>query len=237
MLEALKKVYRKIKYGFFTTPEKEYIDFHKRRQRMLLDTYLKTNSIRKLQIGAQSNSIDGWLNVDILPKADTVAYMDATETFPFESNSLDYVFSEHMIEHVSYEGGRKMLQECYRTLKPGGKIRIATPDLNTVLRVLTDSEHADVQRYIRFYIDRFVGPSVPYDPAQMINILFYQFGHQFIYNESSLAHALQQAGFTQIQRCTVGDSDDPLLRNIEQHMVEMGEANNALETMILQATK
>jgi predicted SAM-dependent methyltransferase len=237
MLEPLKKVYRKIKYGFFTTPQKEYINFHKRRQQTLLDAYRKTNAVRKLQIGAQSNSIEGWLNVDILPKANTVAYMDATETFPFESNSLDYVFSEHMIEHVSYEGARKMLQECYRTLKPGGKIRIATPDLQTVVRVLTDSQDAAVQRYIRFYVDRFVGPTVPYDPAQMVNTLFYQFGHQFIYNESSLSHALQQAGFTQVRRCAVGVSDDPMLRNVEQHMVEMGEANNALETMILEATK
>lgn len=237
MLEPLKKVYRKIKYGYFTTPEKEYITFHKRRQRALLDDYLKKNAVRKLQIGAQSNSIEGWLNVDILPKENTVAYMDATEPFPLENNSLDYIFSEHMIEHVTYEGGAKMLRECYRTLKPGGKIRIATPDLQTVAKVLTDSHEPAVQRYIRFYVDRFVGPTVPYDPAQMVNILFYQFGHQFIYNESSLSQALQQAGFTQVRRCAVSVSDDPMLRTIEQHMVEMGDANNTLETMILEATK
>jgi predicted SAM-dependent methyltransferase len=237
MLEPLKKVYRTIKYGFFTTPEKEYITFHKRRQRMLLDGYLQKNTIRKLQIGAQSNSIDGWLNVDILPKENTVAYMDATEPFPFENNTLDYIFSEHMIEHVTYEGGAKMLRECYRTLKPGGRIRIATPDLQTVVRVLTDSQDPTVQRYIRYYVDRFVGPTVPYDPAQMVNTLFYQFGHQFIYNESSLKHALQQAGFTGVRRCEVGVSDDPMLQRVEQHMVELGDANNTLETMILEATK
>jgi predicted SAM-dependent methyltransferase len=237
MLEPLKKVYRKIKYGVFTTPEREYITFHKGRQRALLDDYLKKNPVRKLQIGAQSNSIDGWLNVDIFPKENTVAYMDATEPFPFESDSLDYIFSEHMIEHVTYEGGARMLRECYRTLKPGGKVRIGTPDLQAVVRVLTDSQHPAVQRYIRFYVDRFVGPTVPYDPAQMVNTLFYQFGHQFIYNESSLTHALQQAGFTGVRRFDVGVSDDPLLQRVEQHMAELGDANNMLETMILEATK
>lgn len=237
MLEPLKIIYRKIKYGVFTTRDKEYIKHHKNRRQALLDAYLEKHAVRKLQIGAQCNSIDGWLNVDIHPKDNAVAYMDATEAFPLPDNSLDYIFSEHMIEHVTLEGGTTMLQECYRTLKPGGKVRIATPDMQTLVRVLSEPNDPAVQGYIRFYIDRFVGAGIPYDPAYMINTLFYQFGHRFIYNETTLAHVLKQAGFKNVRRCAVGQSDDPELRNIEQHATEIGEQNNMLETMVMEGTK
>jgi predicted SAM-dependent methyltransferase len=53
---------------------------------------------------------------------------------PFASDTFDFIFSEHMIEHVSHDDGAKMLAECHRVLKPGGHIRITTPDLAFLVR-------------------------------------------------------------------------------------------------------
>jgi predicted SAM-dependent methyltransferase len=53
---------------------------------------------------------------------------------------FDYVFSEHMIEHVSYAEGLLMLRECLRVLKPGGRIRIATPSLEVLLDLYKPSK-------------------------------------------------------------------------------------------------
>ncbi|NJL12528.1 MAG: methyltransferase domain-containing protein [Microscillaceae bacterium] len=99
------------------TPEKLNFQFHLRNQKKLFEDYFRKNTLYKLQIGAQSNSISDWLNVDIAPKSREVAYMDATQTFPFEENTFDFIFSEHMIEHIGFEAGAFMLKECYRTLK------------------------------------------------------------------------------------------------------------------------
>src|SRR6267154_887738 len=102
MIEFLKGFYRKVKYSFFTTRQKEDFNFHLKRQRKLIDHYLTQYPIRKLQIGAQSHPIEGWLNVDLIPKRHEIVYMDATKPFPFPTHSIDYIFSEHMIEHIGF---------------------------------------------------------------------------------------------------------------------------------------
>ncbi|OGG80381.1 hypothetical protein A3A39_04320 [Candidatus Kaiserbacteria bacterium RIFCSPLOWO2_01_FULL_54_13] len=47
-------------------------------------------------------------------------------TFPFPDNSFDYTFSVSVLEHVS--DPRKLLEETYRVLKPGGKFYLAFPN-------------------------------------------------------------------------------------------------------------
>ena len=67
------------------------------------------------------------------PRGPQFVYMDATALFPLPDASFDYIFSEHVIEHMSYADGGRMLRECLGVLKPGGRIRIATPNLVRLL--------------------------------------------------------------------------------------------------------
>ena len=48
---------------------------------------------------------------------------------PVKSNVAEIVYSSHTIEHVSDEAVRNMLREAHRILKPGGYIRLTTPDM------------------------------------------------------------------------------------------------------------
>src|SRR5215469_1479512 len=81
----------------------------------------------KLHIGCGDHPIEGWINTDLNPCMMGVGPMDATKTFPFVDNFFTHIFSEHMIEHITKEEGEFMLRECFRVLKPGGKIRISCP--------------------------------------------------------------------------------------------------------------
>jgi len=47
---------------------------------------------------------------------------------PIEDNVAELVYCSHTIEHVSDDAVRNMLAESYRILKPGGGIRLTTPD-------------------------------------------------------------------------------------------------------------
>jgi predicted SAM-dependent methyltransferase len=47
---------------------------------------------------------------------------------PLESNVAEIVYSSHTIEHISDDAVINMLKESYRILKPGGCIRLTTPD-------------------------------------------------------------------------------------------------------------
>lgn len=56
-----------------------------------------------------------------------VAMVNASEVFPFDSGSFDCVFAGDIIEHIFDVDS--FLSECYRVLKPRGRIIITTPNL------------------------------------------------------------------------------------------------------------
>jgi len=83
----------------------------------IIESYFAERKIRKLHIGCGGNILSDWLNSDFFPDSNAILHLDATGTFPFSDNTFDYVFSEHMIEHISYSNGFCMLRECHRVLK------------------------------------------------------------------------------------------------------------------------
>src|SRR5688500_20185435 len=67
---------------------------------VVLQEYLAKHRVHKLHIGAGDGALAGWLNTDIDPGADDIFFLDVTKPFPFAGNMFDYVYSEHMIEHI-----------------------------------------------------------------------------------------------------------------------------------------
>lgn len=210
---------------------------HKKNSQKIISNYIANHTIKKLQIGAQGSPINNWLNVDILPKTKDTAYMDATKKFPIASNTFDFMFAEHMIEHISFDDAQFMLKECYRILKPNGVIRLATPNLDTMIKLLQDPSNPKHIEYISYYVKKFYGPNYPNLPALQINKLFYGFHHCFIHNYESLKFILETAGFTNIVKCSVGISKHDELNNIEHHATILGKQNNEIETFIIEAQK
>ncbi len=56
------------------------------------------------------------------------------ESMPFEDNSIDLIVTEHTFEH--FEKPEKVLKECYRVLKPGGKLIFACPNKYSYISIL-----------------------------------------------------------------------------------------------------
>ena len=131
----LKKIkdFTKHKLYIFFSDAKSLIKSSGRKSK--IKRYLSKNITKKLHIGCGRKTRSGWLASDLFPNKEVI-FLDATQRFPFKEHTFDYIFSEHMIEHIDYFDGRKMLQECSRVLKPGGKIRIATPDLKKYLSLI-----------------------------------------------------------------------------------------------------
>lgn len=219
------------------TPEKLNAKFHQQQAAKLIDSYLSRNTVRRLQIGAQSNSVDGWLNVDIEPKSRAVAFMDATRPFPLADHTFDFIFTEHMVEHITFPEACFMLKECYRVLKPGGVIRVSTPNLGFLIDLYQNPEDPLHRSYIEQSTQRYFTQPTPAMDTVVINNFFRDWGHRFIHDAKSLQYVLKQAGFSTITRCTVGESTHSALANLEQHDKEIGTDFNRLESIILEATK
>lgn len=55
-------------------------------------------------------------------------YEDMTDLKGIESNTVDLVWSGQSIEHVSPEQGKRMCEEAFRVLRPGGRFCLDTPN-------------------------------------------------------------------------------------------------------------
>ena len=199
-------------------------------------SYLDGNGPKKLQIGCGRNPLSGWLNTDLLANQ-KVVYMDATKPLPFPDNTLDYIYSEHIFEHISYRDGGKFLKESHRVLKPGGRIRIATPDMAFLIRLYSESETEVSKRYIKNSIDRYVQEPKLCARAVVVNNFFYNWGHQFIYDFETLYYTLETAGFKKTVQFKPMESGDLNLRDLESHGKIIGEEFNLLETIVVEAEK
>jgi predicted SAM-dependent methyltransferase len=207
-------------------------------RRRRIDAYIRAHDVRKLQLGSGGNVLPGWLNTDIhdFRRTHEVVYMDARETFPLPDASFDVVFSEHMLEHLSYPDGLHCLRECRRVLRPRGRIRVATPSLERLMN-LYDRDLSDLQRrYLRWSIDEFMPHADAQLPGFVLNTFVRAWGHEFVYDAQTLRHALERSGFEEIEERRVGESDDPHLSGLERHLREAPELNE-YETLVLEARR
>jgi predicted SAM-dependent methyltransferase len=198
------------------------------RRRRQIERYLGGHEVRKLHLGAGEHPRPGWLNTDLhdYGRPEELVYLDARRPFPLPDASFDFVYSEHMLEHLSYAEGLQCLHECLRVLRPGGGIRIATPSLERLVR-LYDSELTDVQRrYLRWAVDSFVPDTDEPLPGFVVNNFMHAWGHRFVYDRDTLRHALEAAGFVDVEDGRVGEP--------EQHLQSEPEFNE-YETIVLEA--
>jgi len=198
-------------------------------------TYLVAHPVRKLQLGTSHNPLAGWLNTDVVPESADVAYLDATRKFPFDDNVFDYVACEHMIEHIDHSGAITMLSESFRVLKPGGRIRLATPNLRMLIGLCAPETTAAQNQYMDWIAKKLEPEPVDCKAVFVLNNAFRAWGHQFLYDPETLKVTMARCGFTDLKSFTPGISDDPNLRGIEAHGREIGnEAINAFETFIIE---
>jgi predicted SAM-dependent methyltransferase len=88
----------------------------------------------KLNFGCGTNKLDGWQNFD--------AEVDIEKRLPFPDDHADFIYAEHVVEHVDYQAALRFLRRGRRVLKPGGVIRICVPSLENIWR-RGDQEYFD----------------------------------------------------------------------------------------------
>jgi predicted SAM-dependent methyltransferase len=155
----------------------------------------------RLHVGCGSLVLAGWINVDLERHPGVDHVLDVRRGLPF--NDLRYVFAEHFLEHLTEEEGWAFLRECRRILQPGGTLRLSTPNLDWVMVTHYNWQERDFATRI--------------EQCRNLNRAFHGWGHQFLYNDTILERALQDAGFGTIQFQAYGESPDLNLRGLEKH--------------------
>lgn len=202
-----------------------------------VNAYLESHRVRKMQIGSGATDLPGWLNTDYERVAADRVYLDATRPFPIPSQSFDFVFSEHMFEHIDFAQGSFMLGECFRILKPGGRLRVATPNLQQLLKLFAEPSGPVESDYLRRATERYFPEPRVTNACFFLNKFLHTWGHRFVYDPPTLRLALERAGFRDIVQHAPGESSQPELCKLESHAREIGEDFNRFETMVFEASR
>lgn len=143
-----------------------------------------------------------WWNVDIRDFPGTDAIMDVTA--PWHGyHGVKYVYGEHFIEHLTPLQATNFLIYAYNSMVIGGRIRLSTPSLEWVQATHFSSKEINRQKLI--------------SNTFKINRAFHGWGHRFLWSRAMLEEALTAIGFRHIAFYALGASDDPFLRDLEEH--------------------
>jgi predicted SAM-dependent methyltransferase len=154
----------------------------------------------KLQLGCGPLALPGWINIDNQPYPGVDRVLDVTAGLPFDD--VRFIFAEHFIEHLALDDATALLRECRRALAGDGVLRLSTPNLDWVWAS---------------HYKRVLTPEEAVLACFAINRAFRGWGHQFLYNETTLASLLRDAGFARVVRCEYGASEHEELRGLERH--------------------
>jgi SAM-dependent methyltransferase len=101
-----------------------------------------------------------WVNVDFNSTYDQVLKVNLLTDLPFRDSSFDLVYSSHFLEHIPIRLVPGFLSECNRVLRPGGTIRLVTPDseemFSTYLQFRRNNQNQEADFLMLEIIDQCV---------------------------------------------------------------------------------
>ena len=81
-----------------------------------------------LDLGCGPNIDPEFCNLDYGWRPGVDVCWDVTKGLPFSDGYIGGIFTEHMIEHISFDQALSLLGECRRVLRKGGTLRVIVPD-------------------------------------------------------------------------------------------------------------
>lgn len=174
----------------------------------------------KINIGSGRKPVDGWVNTDVVWQGG--AFLDATQPWPVQAGSVDFVYADNVIEHLKLPQGRLVFRHAHTALKPGGVFRLATPDVERVARQYL--ENGELAR-LGMERNRELGNADFNHPVQLIQQVFVGAKHYlgFCYDFDSISTEMESAGF-EVYRVEAGQSEYQELRGLEVRMHPAEEA-------------
>lgn len=170
----------------------------------------------RLELGSNGRR-DGWLVTNASWRARL--FLDASEPWPVARESVELVFADNVIEHLTLAQGRKALRHAHTAMRPGGTIRLSTPDIETAARLYLGEDEEKAAALMSMH--RREG-RVAEHPVDLLRVPFNEHGHHlgYLYDEASLSAELKRAGFHSVRRCETGESTVAELRGMEHRTHE-----------------
>jgi len=203
---------------------------------------LKLDNVKKLNVGCGERIIKGWLNVGLFNHEEhpygkikikdgaEVLNFDMTKELPIRKGSIEYIYSSHFIEHITFRQGMKFLERCFYYLKEGGIIRITFPDLELWVKNYYENNHIFFKKYKSIF--RGGAESILETKGEIFMSQIHNQNHKWNYDFESMKHILEKAGFSQIEKKRAFES---CIQDI--YDIEPGWMGRLMETCYVEAKK
>jgi len=130
---------------------------------------------------------------------------------PFPDNTIDYLYSSHLLEHLFRDEAERVLRDAYRTLKKGGRIRICVPGLEYAFALY---QVGDKDKALSYFFSGSKAGSLGQ--------------HHYMYDFDLLKKLLETVGFVDVEQCSFQEGKTPDIHKID---------NRPEETLFVEARK
>ncbi len=194
-----------------------------------------------LNLGSGPHAVDGWTNLDRSPAmrlsrqpllrwmalrsgladeanlpawSPEVRSCDLRRPLPFEDQTVDAIYSSHLLEHLYLREAERLLGECRRVLRPGAILRLALPDFTDIAgRVVDEPDDAEVAR--RANHDLHAHPTDrPHGLGRVRHALSGAY-HRWQPTAAFVTELMRGAGFTEMTERSFQQGDLPDLARVE----------------------
>ena len=170
---------------------------------------LENSSLVKIELGSGSKKgKDGWTTVD---QHGADINWDLRRGIPLPNESVDKIYSSHLLEHIPYQQLIPFLRECRRVMKSDAEFSVCVPNF----RLYVD---AYKNKTLFCSKDTWWQPGI-IDTGSSIDQLNYlaymRDEHKYMFDEENLINTLTQAGFANAQLREFDAELDLLERDFE----------------------
>jgi len=139
----------------------------------------------KLHLGCGKRDFGSeWINID----GGDFPHLHSHDitVLPFKDNSVDLIYSSHVLEYFDRTEVLSVLNEWKRVLKPNGILRLGVPDFKSMVTLYL---------IYGYSLESFLGPIFGKMPMSEQTIY-----HKTIYDFDSLQKVLESVGFNNIEK-------------------------------------
>jgi predicted SAM-dependent methyltransferase len=206
-----------------------------------------------LHLGCGPHVVEGWENLDKSPSIvlahtprlrrllhragvlsdfqaagfpTNIIYADVARHLPYADGSVAFIYSSHLIEHLSRWQALDFTRECARVLAPGATMRVCTPDLRQMaVAYLAGELCTESAAAFQTPADAFMSDVNAFSEirgswvARLIRRQFSAAIHQWLYDAESLRLLLAEGGLPDAVVRTFRAGDLPDLHLLETRPV------------------
>lgn len=138
-------------------------------------------------------------------KHNAISWADVTKKIPLPNQSVEIIYSSHMLEHLDPGEVEEFLFEVKRILMKGGTLRLAIPDLEKIINGYLANRDAN-----EFISSLNICKPRPKTLQEKFRILTVGARHhQWQYDSASLSKLLLKHGFSQVKTLKIGETNIP----------------------------